>query len=1107
MRDSLRTFCLRQLYKNPACSSKKLVELAVQHNYLEPSTEDPQKKLLSVLAGIPREERLSNDQFFPGGLGEFRAYDSLVAVLAQSRTLDTTLLRPLVGAVNLALHQDRRFYCLEDGSWYLQHQTIVNDELFSALKEKPTEVSLKKWLETFITKNPGIVPIFWSLDPRFVSEGEQVRLNAHCTILGEEIENLWPTWEAKFAHGARISTENLLQAFPQHDDCRPSILALEEVLALKGVYPTGHSLWMHNAFIPSVPSVGGAVAFRIADALKEEPLAFPSLLVLDSLGIGEVVLTAAHRIYGVLPISWNRVERLHPAQGMGLGLGLKPEDNTFEVWHQDGFLYSEGLAQRLSLLGPGQRLRLYVTEEGLSFELRGFDARIAKTQNGLFSREELLLPNSVLRASLLAQIQAESEGINLSTLLANLGAEYSLSEITQALTSPLIERGAGGFCRYKTLSFDPQEAILTLFPKSSERQPLDLSTSQPILEDEEVIPMAKSEFSLLEEKVSSDEEDILTALSPEPQNPEAWSEFQENNLEPYITLTEAELLELIHEQASASENTAPSMMQQSLDEPPTAQAPVLDSPSVPAEAEKVSKEDEKKTFSPLSLEELFSLSSKEEDLENILSVRDLQVLEEESEEDLSELMHSLHAGPPGPPYQSFAQPSAYPEGILGGEAPLASPQLMEGDLEDLEGEYVPAEATFTDVQPIASDDTPAVLGIEEADEALQIAPETIEHFIEPEVHGVVLAEEKEDSSQPIISAEFVADGAEQVVVEIQAPGTVVLLQEEEAVLRISEPVVSSLVLDDLVFDLAEEELLTPVESIAEVEVPAPIVLEIHPITDTPALSDVKEEVVLFVSEPVEQSWSLEGIIQDLTEAKDFALPVESAELVAEVEEPIVFEIQPIAVNDAEPVAAAHESIQESLEPAPSLWIDELRMDLAEEEAPLERPTEMSSVATTASPEAIAFLNTLFEEERETEKDEEKTNQTNRPSESLQAKLDQLVAQREAILAQRLPSWTTLMQTVIAQTDLSPQQQEEFQGVWMGKQTMQSQSLYASVEPYLCQLTVLSRLPMTGPLDLFVQSLKEHVVLGEVDPTHVLDSLILPVLQYQRTAEGWAQKSI
>jgi hypothetical protein len=1055
MRDSLRTFCLRQLYQNPACSSKELVELAVQEDYLEPSTHDPQTKLLSVLAGIPREERLNNDRFFPGGLGEFRAYDSLVTVLAQSRTLDTTLLRPLVGAVNLALHQDRRFYCLEDGSWYLQHQTVVNDQLFSALKEEPAEVLLKQWLETFITKNPGTVPAFWSLDPRFVLEGEHVRLNAHCTLLGQELDNLWPMWETKFAHGARVSTESLLQAFPQHDDCKPSILALEQVLALKEVSPIGNDLWMHEAFIPKVPSVGGAVAFRVADVLKEEPLAFPSLMVLDSLGFGEVVLTAAHRIYGVLPISWNKVERLHYAKGLGLGLGLKPEDNTFEVWYQDGFLYSEALAQRLSLLGSGQRLRLSVTEEELSFELRGFDARIAKAQSGLFSREELLLPPSALSASLLAQVQAESEGINLSTLLANLDADYSLSEISLALTSPLIERGAGGFCRYKTLSFDPQEAILALRPTSSEVQPQDLNPAQPIPEVEEV-PMAKGAF-LPEEKLLSEEEDSLTALSPESpelQSPEIWSEFQkhpENNpesddAEAYITLTEAELMELVQEQVLTSRSTALPAMQQSLDETLTAQAPELDTPPIPVEA--LVSEDEKKTFSPLSLEELFSLQA-EEDFEDIPTVEDVQVLQEESEEDLAELIHSLYSDSPSPPSPP----------IMGGEAALASSQLMDDHapvlmqpesaipVEPVESiaaaEVEGQEPVELEVHPIAID-IPAVSEVEAADEVVQMEPATIEQFVEPDEHEVGLAEEKEEAAQPVISAELVAEAAERVV-EIQATETAELLEEvEEAGLPLSEPVVSSLLLEDLVWDLIGEKPEALTESITEAE--APILIEIHPI-ETPAVSALVEEL--------------------------------------------------------------HEPTQEALEPASSLWIDELRMDLAEEEAPLQRPTEISSAATTASPEAIAFLHTLFEEEREAEEDETEKEEkaTSRPSASLQAKLDQLVAQREAILAQRQPTWTTLMQTVMTQTALSPQQQEEFQEVWMGKQTVLSPSLYASLEPSLCQLTVLSKLPLTGPLDLFVQTLQEQVGLGEVDPRNVLESLILPVLQYQRTAEGWAQKFI
>jgi hypothetical protein len=1173
MRDSLRTFCLRQLYQNPACSSKELVELAVQHSYLEASTNDHQTKLLSVLVGIPREERLNNDRFFPGGLAEFRAYDSLVAVLAQSRTLDTTLLRPLLGAVNLALHQDRRFYCLDDGSWYLQHQTIVNDELFTALQKQNADVSLKAWLESYIAEHAGTAPVFWSLDPRFVLEGEHVRLHAHCTLLGEEFENLWPAWEAQFVHGSRVSTESLLQTF--QDDCRPSALALEQVLALKGVYSIGNDLWMHEAFIPKVPSVGGAVAFRVSDSLQEEPLAFPSLLVLDSLGMGEVVLTAAHRIYGVLPISGHESERLYQATGLGIGLGLKPEDHTFEVWQKDGFLFSEALAQRLALLGPGQRLRLYVTEEGLSFELRGFDTRIASTQNGLFSREELLLPSSALSASLLTQVQAEPEGINLSTLIANLGPDYSLSEITLALTSPLIERGSGGFCLYRALSFDPQAAVLALLGKSPESQPQDLSTSPT--SPEEAGPIAEDEFLRAEaQEPSLADEDVTAFLeeSPEPQSPEAWSKFQED-VEPYITLTEAELLELIHEQSSASKEAdlvelqaTDSLMDESLDDVLTAQAPALDTP--PISAQTVVSGDEKKTFLPLSLEELFSLESEEEtEATARISLEQAPVLEEESEEDIDELMHSLYE--PEAQAVPVEEPEEHPPTVL--------------PVEQVES-IVEEQPVVLETQPA---DAPAVSAVEEADEIPQaLAPEIIEPFVEPAA---------QEDAQPIISSaliavtEVVVEAAEptelveaaleeveepspptpestvndvrledlafvltgevavpvepvvEVNVERQAPITMEIHpvltdihadeSASEAAQVDSEPI-ALLNLEDLVLDLAEEKPVASVESLAAVEVQAPILLEIHPLPIDIA-ADLEDETVFFASEPMEPSLNLEEIVQDLTETKELSLS-DSAESVAGVITPldaepkegldinlgdlvldltgetVALETPFISVEDTfecfeEIQGELHEPIQAALEPMPVLWIDDLRMDLIKGEDPSQIPTEIPSVNTTSSPEAIAFLHTLFEEEREPVLEKELEETSKRPSASLQAKLDQLAAQREEILAQRQPAWTALMQSVMAQAALSPQQQEDFQGIWMGIQPVQSYALSPSVESSLCQLTVLNRLPAAGSLDLFVKTLKQHVTLGEVDPTDVLESLILPALQYQRTAEGWAQKLV
>jgi hypothetical protein len=1048
MRDSLRTFCLRQLYQNPDASSKELLALAAEQGYLKPSAQDSQARLLRVLAGIPREERMGNDRFFPGGLAEFRDYDSLVTVLAQSRTLDTPLLRPLVGAVNLALHQDRRFYCLEDGSWYLQHQTIVNEQLLTALQEEHTGVSLRAWLETFIAEHPGTAPIFWSLDPRFVLEGDQIRLHAQCMLLGQAIEQQWPTWESLFAHGARVTTESLLQLLPQQEECIPSPVELEHVLALKGVYPIGHDRWMHETFIPEVPAVGGAVAFRVSDSLQEEPLAFPSLLVLDSLGIGEVVITAAHRIYGVLPISWNKTERLYAASGLGLGLGLDSEDNTFEVWHKDGFLFSEALAQRLALLGPGQCLRLSLTEEGLFFELRGFDARIAKTQRGLFSREELLLPASTLQASFLQQLQAEPEGINLSTLIAGLRPDYSLSEIAQALTSPQIERGSGGFCLYHSLSFEPQEAIhsfLALATEvSAEQQPQTLNEKK----------------TLLSEEVHSSIDDSLLALldeTPEPQSPV----FQD--LPEWTDIRTKESLEDI----LATQELAPEALTIPLEATSVAATPQL--------------------FAPLSLEELFSMESEEEKVElaeivELSPAQGIQVLEEESEEDWAELIHGLQAAPEmivtDVPPTDLVLVEVQEIEELEEESVETLPTTQEGYLELIrtwqqegtlpveQAESLPEEEPLvlehSETQLIPPE-TPAVLEAEETVEVAQIASELI---VSAEIAGD-LPEEQEDPVQPSVSAELVCKEEEPILQPLATEES----EPSKEVAPEPEATPSFLLLDDLAISLTGEKRVETAEpvSVREVEVEVPIVLEIHPLpldlAPEPAVLEAADETLQIEAEPIEQFVLLEEIIQDLT-AEDFFLPIESAQVqsaepIAEEKEPLM-EIQPVAVAptllaeaihlnseteellniaelamiltgekpvvsvetigeekfeelitlEAPPITVeeplAEIQVQEPIQMVaaptetqiPFLWLDELRMDLTKGEAPLQMPTEIASGTTTASPEAIAFLNTLFEEEQEEPIAEEEEEKISRPPASLQAKLKRLAAQREAILAHR-----------------------------------------------------------------------------------------------------------
>ncbi len=1060
MRDSLRTFCLRQLYQNPDASSKELLELAAQQDYLEPSAQDSQAKLLRVLAGIPCEERMGNDRFFPGGLAEFRDYDSLVTVLAQSRTLDTTLLRPLVGAVNLALHQDRRFYCLEDGSWYLQHQTIVNDQLLTVLQEEHTGVSLRAWLETFITEHPGTAPVFWSLDPRFVLEGDQIRLHAQCMLLGQAIEQQWPAWESLFAQGARVTTENLLQLLPQKEECIPSSVELEHVLALKGVYPIGHDRWMHETFIPEVPAVGGAVAFRVSDSLQEEPLAFPSLLVLDSLGIGEVVITAAHRIYGVLPISWNKTERLYAARGLGLGLGLDPEDNTFEVWHKDGFLFSEALAQRLVLLGPGQCLRLSLTEDGLFFELRGFDARIAKTQRGLFNREELLSPASALQASFLHQLQAEPEGIDLSTLIAGLRPDYSLSEIAEALTSPQIERGSGGFCLYHPLSFESQEAILSLLSPSpevsAEQQPQTLSEKK----------------TLLPEEVHSSIDDSLLALldKSELQSPELQSPvFQD--LPKWTDVRTEESLEDILD----TQGLAPETMTIPIETTSVAATPPL--------------------FAPLSLEELFSMESEEENVEQaqlteLSPVQDIQVLEEEDKEDLTEQIDGLQAAPEmivtDVPLTDSVLLEVQELENLEKQSVETLPTTQEGYVELIrtwqQGGTLPVEQAeslteketialeYSDAQPIATE-IPTVL---KAEETVEVAEPTTQFIASEEI-----TQDFNHSPQAETSTELILTVEEPLLIETQPLATEVSSGVSEPAKEVApepEAIPSFLLLEDLAMSLTGEKRVETVEpvSLDEVEVEMSLVLEIHPLpldlAPEPVMSEAADENISFKAEPIEQFVLLEEIIQDLT-GEDFSLPIESAQvqpaetITEEKESPIdiqALEIQPVvaaptlsaeAINlnskteevlnieelalvltgekpvvsvetiakpefedlvtlEAQPITVevplADIQVQEPIQMVaapietqiPFLWLDELRMDLTKEEDLLQMPTEIASGATTASPEAIAFLHTLFEEEREESIAEQEEEKISRPPASLQTKLKRLAAQREEILAHR-----------------------------------------------------------------------------------------------------------
>ncbi len=97
---------------------------------------------------------------------QFRSYDPLAAALQQGQTLTTTALRYLNGAENFFLHQDERFYELEDGTWYLKGQQFLNQDLAELLAAEPMpELDLQEYWQA--KDNPKQY-IFWTGDPRFV---------------------------------------------------------------------------------------------------------------------------------------------------------------------------------------------------------------------------------------------------------------------------------------------------------------------------------------------------------------------------------------------------------------------------------------------------------------------------------------------------------------------------------------------------------------------------------------------------------------------------------------------------------------------------------------------------------------------------------------------------------------------------------------------------------------------------------------------------------------------------------------------------------------------------------------------------------------------------
>jgi hypothetical protein len=148
------------------------------HTFLSKHQDRPTHDLLAmaveygVLPEHATEADLSLHTPNPKGEGHFAAYDTIAEHLLKGITLSTHEVQQMLGAVHLALHQDRRFFETKDGHWYLAHQQICNEPLVEMLSLMPGEtvrlVDLYLGLEG--------TPTFWKADERFHFDGESIAL-------------------------------------------------------------------------------------------------------------------------------------------------------------------------------------------------------------------------------------------------------------------------------------------------------------------------------------------------------------------------------------------------------------------------------------------------------------------------------------------------------------------------------------------------------------------------------------------------------------------------------------------------------------------------------------------------------------------------------------------------------------------------------------------------------------------------------------------------------------------------------------------------------------------------------------------------------------------
>ncbi|WP_287129009.1 hypothetical protein [Candidatus Cyanaurora vandensis] len=366
----------------------------------------------------------------PAPAVRFSCYDPVAERLKDGRTLSLMQVRALI-STNVALHQDERFYDLMDGSWYLRGQQLINDQLSETLQADPNQrTNLSVYLQ-------GIENgVFWSLDPRFRCENDQVTLLVKVATSDQlQIAQAWlaDRTEEQFLTLTQVP-------HPAQQSALQTVLRTDERFVQ--VRP---DQWSPVALVPQAPALEEFEVVNL-DNPTETQLIVPSFPDPPSgparhnaqfsltLGVAELRLG-----YLAVPGPWQSAfqDRHYPVTWQTL-------DQTYHLhlWAEGGLLYGIELQIRLWWAGTGAGLTVQKRRTGevlITEELGVAPAPPLFTPAELQGAQETTLWEGLTDGVARTVLQLEAHWSNLQ------GRELTLAEYRAVLLNPHWVRSSSGY--------------------------------------------------------------------------------------------------------------------------------------------------------------------------------------------------------------------------------------------------------------------------------------------------------------------------------------------------------------------------------------------------------------------------------------------------------------------------------------------------------------------------------------------------------------------------------------------------------------------------------------------------------------------------------------